>query len=111
VPQFGKNVIGFKLWLASQMKEDLQKLADHAGVKLSAFAREVIISDLIGHGSSPERPEMFEAASEAALAWERDDDVPVETIEVANFNGLGSADRHWVENGTGDAPTSNSPPT
>lgn len=97
VPQLGKNTVAFKVWVSRQMREDLEVLANHAGVGLSPFVREAIVGDLLGRGSLPERPEIMGMATDAATAWERDEAVPVEPVEEESFNGLGEAERVWVE--------------
>jgi len=97
VPQLGKNTVAFKIWVTQQMRDDLAILAKHAGVGLSPFVREAIVGDLLGRGSLPERPEIMGLPTAAALAWEGDDAVPIETIEEAAFNRLGDAERVWVE--------------
>ena len=43
------------------MRSDLQALADHVGIKLSQYVREIVISRLLGHGTLPKRPEMIDA--------------------------------------------------
>ena len=97
VPQLGKNTVAFKVWISQQMRDDLVVLAKHAGIGLSPFLREAIVSDLLGRGSLPERPEIMGMATDAAIAWERDESVPVESVEEDAFNGLGEAERIWVE--------------
>ena len=97
VPQLGKNTVAFKVWVSRQMRDDLEVLANHAGVGLSPFVREAIVGDLLGRGSLPERPEIMGMATDAATAWERDEAVPVEPVEEESFNGLGEAERVWVE--------------
>lgn len=96
VPQLGKNTVAFKVWVSRQMRDDLEVLANHAGVGLSPFVREAIVGDLLGRGSLPERPEIMGMATDAATAWERDEAVPVEPVEEESFNGLGEAERVWV---------------
>ncbi len=97
VPQLGKNTIAFKIWVSQQMRDDLEILAKHAGVGLSPFVREVIVGDLFGRGSLPERPKIIGMTTDAATAWERDETVPVEQVEEDAFDGLGEAERVWVE--------------
>lgn len=97
VPQLGKNTIAFKVWVSQRMRDDLEILAKHAGVGLSPFVREAIVGDLLGRGSLPERPEIMGMPTAAALAWERDEAVPTETIEEAAFDGLCEAERVWIE--------------
>lgn len=62
VPELGKNVAPIKVWIPGRLKADLQKLADHTGIKLSQYVREIIISRLLGYGMVPMRPEMLQAA-------------------------------------------------
>ncbi len=97
VPQLGKNTVAFKVWVNQQLRDDLEVLAKHAGVELSPFIREAIIGDLLGRGSLPERPKIMGIATDAATAWERDEVVPVEPFEEDAFNGLGEAERVWME--------------
>ncbi len=99
VPQLGKNAIAFKVWISERMRDDLDILAKHAGVSLSEFVREALIGDLFGRGSLPERPEILGKTTAAATAWERDDDVPVDAVEVDAFHGLGEAEMVWVLEG------------
>jgi predicted DNA-binding protein len=61
VPELGKNVAPIKLWIPKELKSDLQTLADHSGIKLSQYAREITISRLLGHGTLPMRDEMLTA--------------------------------------------------
>jgi len=61
VPELGKNVMPIKVWIAGRMRSDLQTLADHVGIKLSQYVREIVISRLLGHGTLPKRPEMIDA--------------------------------------------------
>ena len=99
VPQLGKNTVAFKVWVSQQMRDDLQVLATHAGVALSPFVREALIGALLGRGSLPERPEIMGQPSPAALAWESDEDVPVDTLEEhehAQLLPLGEVERVWV---------------
>lgn len=93
VPELGKNTIAFKLWISSPMRADLQALADHAGIPLSAFTREAIVADLMGRCTLPERPVMVGIASAAAQAWERDEEVPI--VEREEHHGMGEFDQVW----------------
>lgn len=61
VPELGKNVAPIKLWIPKELKSDLQTLADHSGIKLSQYTREITISRLLGHGTLPMRDEMLTA--------------------------------------------------
>lgn len=77
------------------MQADLQILAAHAKVGLSPFVREVIIADLLGRGSLPERPEMIGEATFQAQRWERGEDV--EMLEMKHFDGPGHVEKVWRE--------------
>jgi len=98
VPQLGKNTVAFKLWIGRQMRDDLQTLAEHAQVGLSPFVREAIIGNLLGRGSLPERPQLFDPPEPSATAWENDEAVSVEEIPEEDYTGLGAVDREWREN-------------
>jgi len=65
-PELGKNTEDVKVWIAKQMKDDLQLLADKTGLSLSHFIREILISNLFGHTYLPERKEieLFKMTSE-----------------------------------------------
>lgn len=97
VPQLGKNVVAFKLWASEQMKADLMVLARHAEVELSAFAREIIVADLLGHATLPEHPQLRNPTTPAAAAWEREEDVPIAEVSETDYDGLGDAERVWRE--------------
>lgn len=76
VPELGKNVAPIKVWIPSELKRDLGILADHTGIPLSQYVREIVISRLLGHGTLPMRSEMFtEVPLPAADAWCDDKDV------------------------------------
>lgn len=55
IPGLGKNIVPLKLYLHEKMKADLQLLADKAGVPLSQFMREILVSHFLGHTVWPER--------------------------------------------------------
>ena len=98
VPQLGKNAVAFKLWVSCQMRDDLQALASHAQVGLSPFVREAIIGSLLGRGSLPERPQLFDPPGPCAAAWESDETIPMEEVQEDEYAGLGSVGREWREN-------------
>lgn len=98
VPQLGKNTVAFKLWIGRQMRDDLQTLADHAQVGLSPFVREAIIGNLLGRGSLPERPQLFDPPEPCATAWENDEAVSVAEVTEEEYTGLGAVEREWHEN-------------
>lgn len=60
-PDLGKNCVDVKLWLAPAMRDDLARLAQRAGLTLSHFAREVVVTHLLGHSYLPLRAELFAA--------------------------------------------------
>ena len=97
VPQLGKNTVAFKLWVSEQMRADLQALADHAQVTLSAFVREAIVADLLGRASLPERPDILGQPTPAAAAWERGEEVPIVEMEEEQVDGVGNPERVWLE--------------
>lgn len=70
VPELGKNVMPIKVWVPTRLRKDLQVLADHVELNLSQYAREIVISRLLGHGTLPYRPEMLHAIPlPAAQDW------------------------------------------
>ena len=71
-PELGKNLVNFKVWLPAKLREDMQTLAELAGIKLSHFVREALISAFMGHLRLPEREALL------AQALERPDDWPPE---------------------------------
>ena len=101
VPQLGKNTVAFKLWIGRQMRDDLQTLANHAQVGLSPFVREAIIGNLLGRGSLPERPQLFDPPEPCAAAWENDEAVFVEEVPEDEYTGLGAIEREWRANAAG----------
>lgn len=60
----GKNFFNYKVWLPARLRDDAARLADHAGIKLSHFIREVLISTYMGHLRLPEREEMLRGLPE-----------------------------------------------
>jgi hypothetical protein len=100
VPELGKNVAPIKLWLSSRMQHDLQALADHVGIKLSQYLREIVISRLLGHGMVPGRPEMFQAApSQAADDWCEDREVNWRQVTEEQYRkvDVGKVETHWED--------------
>lgn len=87
IPELGKNVAPIKVWIPQRLKEDLQKLADHTAIKLSQYAREIVISRLLGYGMLPMRPEMLTA--QPGVNMERwCDDLEVEMHQVSHAEYL-----------------------
>jgi hypothetical protein len=78
VPELGKNVAPIKIWIPSRLRNDLQTLADHVGIKLSQYLREIVVSRLLGHGMLPSRPEMLRVFPlPAAEDWWDGKEVPL----------------------------------
>lgn len=97
VPQLGKNAVAFKLWIGRQMRDDLQALANHAQIGLSPFVREAIIGSLLGRGSLPERPQLFDPPGPSATAWENDEAVSMKEVPEDEHTDLGAVEREWRE--------------
>lgn len=77
VPELGKNIAPVKVWMPERLRNDLSALAEITKITLSNYAREIIISRLLGQGMLPTRPEMFRvSATPAAEAWCEDREVP-----------------------------------
>lgn len=89
VPELGKNIAPIKVWIAQRQKNDLQVLADHAGVLLSKFVRELIVGGVLGRGTLPERPGLAVAQPmPTAEAWEQGQDVPMREVDRAEIGEL-----------------------
>lgn len=100
VPELGKNVAPVKIWVSKRLRGDLQALADHVGIPLSQYLREIAISRLLGHGMLPKRPEMLAAAPlPSADAWCEDREVPwIEVDEDAyRKNPEGRREIEWED--------------
>ncbi len=75
VPGLGKNIIPVKLFLPNKIKIDLQKLAEKAGIPLSTFVREILISHLLGHTLWQERLRSWSQEEELiGMEWEIDEE-------------------------------------
>ena len=71
IPGLGKNIVPLKLFLHEKMKADLQVLADKAGLPLSQFVREILVSHFLGHTVWPERNTLWMSEQEeVADGWE-----------------------------------------
>jgi hypothetical protein len=99
VPELGKNVAPMKIWMAKRMRNDLQRLADHAELKLSNYLREIVISRLFGHGTLPLRPAMLTAEpTEAAEAWCEDRKIPWREVSAHEYNPEhGRVEERWED--------------
>jgi len=72
IPGLGKNIFPVKLYLHERVKDDLQKLADQAGVPLSQFTREILISHFFGHTFWPEKLKNWSDSQEwLVVEWEQ----------------------------------------
>lgn len=74
IPGLGKNIVPFKMFLNSQIKSDLQLLADKSEMALSQFVREILVSHFLGHTFWPERNQSFNLGQlQTANQWESGD--------------------------------------
>lgn len=99
VPELGKNVMPIKVWIPKRMRDHLQMLADHVGIKLSQYIREIVIARLLGHGTLPMRPEMLKAEPLQAIDdWCDDKDIEFRpaTIDEYMQHPLGKMETEWV---------------
>lgn len=72
IPGLGKNIVPLKLFLHGKMKADLQELASKAGIPLSQFVREILVSHFLGHSVWPERKILWTSAQQSiAEGWEQ----------------------------------------
>ncbi|MBS0217372.1 MAG: hypothetical protein JSR63_04225 [Proteobacteria bacterium] len=55
LPQLGKNIAQAKLLVPSRWSQDLSALGAEAGVTRSHFAREIVVTALLGHAYLPAR--------------------------------------------------------
>jgi len=100
VPELGKKVKPIKVWIPKRMRHDLQLLAEHVGINLSQYVREIIIARLFGHGTLPMRPEMLEAEPLPAIeAWCEDKEIELRlaTYEEYLDYPLGERRAEWVD--------------
>lgn len=96
VPELGKNVAPIKVWIPTRLKDDLQLLADHAEIPLSQFAREIVISRLLGHGMLPARPRLTRVEpTPAAEAWCADQDIPWREVSEAEYRQARQGEVRW----------------
>lgn len=95
VPELGKNIAPIKVWIPTRMKNDLQILADHAELPLSQFAREIIISRLLGHGTLPARPILTRAEPTAADAWCEDGEFPWREVSEDEYRHTREGEVRW----------------
>jgi hypothetical protein len=101
VPELGKNTAPVKVWIASALKQDLTLLANHAGITLSEYSREIVTARLLGHGTLPMRPEMLATSPHASLdAWENNEETDLEyrRVTAAEYDNhpFGYTGSEWV---------------
>lgn len=100
VPELGKNVAPIKVWIPARVRRDLQSLSDHVGIKLSQYAREIVISRLLGHGTLPKRPEMMIASPlPSAEDWSEDREVPMRQVNEDEYlrNRVAEIHTEWID--------------
>jgi len=100
VPELGKNVMPIKVWIPKRMREHMQLLADHVGIKLSQYAREIVIARLLGHGTLPMRPEMLQAEPLQAIEdWCEDKQMEYRSATYEEYRKypLGEMKTEWVD--------------
>jgi antitoxin component of RelBE/YafQ-DinJ toxin-antitoxin module len=86
LPDLGKSTAPVKVWLPERVKKDLQALADHVGISLSQYAREIVMSRAIGHATLPMRPKMLDAVDmSVAERWANDGDVRLKSVTQQEF--------------------------
>lgn len=54
IPGLGKNIAATKISIPQKIKDDLELLANRAGVPLSRYTRELLVSHFLGHTVWPE---------------------------------------------------------
>ena len=106
VPELGKNIVPIKIWIPKRLRDDLQTLADHAGVKASQYVREIIISRILGYGMVPMRPEIFNViATPDAEKWCESDNFNWREVDENEFSQAKErkAEYTWVDDTDADS--------
>ena len=71
IPGLGKNIVPIKIKIPQKIKDDLEFLANRAGVPLGQFTRELLVSHFLGHTVWPERITIWAQDEEKnATDWE-----------------------------------------
>ena len=71
IPGLGKNIVAIKIKIPQKIKDDLDLLANSAGVPLGQFTRELLVSHFLGHTVWPERIAVWAQDEEKnATEWE-----------------------------------------
>ena len=78
IPGLGKNIVATKIRVPQKIKDDLGLLANNAGVPISRFVRELMVSHFLGHTVWPER----------FMDWEQDE----EKIATDWANGIAESE-------------------
>lgn len=87
VAELGKNTKPIKLWVPTRLKQDLGYLAEHAGLTLSNYVREITIARFLGHGTLPMRSKMLEAEPSTDLeVWCNDQEPKWRQVDFDEFN-------------------------
>lgn len=90
IPELGKNIAPVKIWIPKRMKIDLQVLAEHTKLTLSNYIREILLSRLLGHGTLPQRPEMFRAFPAPSVEkWCKDEPVSLHEVSKEDYLNYG----------------------
>ena len=72
IPGLGKNIFPLKIHLPQRIKDDLQLAADRAGIALSQFVREILISYFFGHTFWPAKLKIWTDDQEKiGVEWEQ----------------------------------------
>lgn len=72
IPGLGKNIFPLKIHLPQRIKDDLQLAADRAGIALSQFVRETLISYFFGHTFWPAKLKTWTDDQEKiGVEWEQ----------------------------------------
>jgi hypothetical protein len=86
LPDLGKSTTPIKVWLPTRVKSDLQAMADHVGISLSQYAREIVISRSVGHAKLPMREAMLDAVDmSVAEQWVSGAEVPLRQVSEDEF--------------------------
>lgn len=71
IPGLGKNIVATKIHVPQKIKADLELLANRAGVPLSRYTRELLVSHFLGHTVWPAKMTGWTQAEEGiATDWE-----------------------------------------
>lgn len=89
LPDLGKNIAPIKVWMPGRIRRDLQKMADHVGLSLSQYVREIVISRLIGHAKLPMREKMLDPVDlTVAERWEGGEVVRLRECDLTEYSRM-----------------------